>query len=129
MKSLFLKLFEPFLATFVASLHATTSPSGLPHSPSTPSFHSAFKGWDSVFDKLLRGLTEKASAERRNRLRNPGAAQLQPADSLDPTTVGKFPITDTKPFLTLRTQSRQLKMMSPKTNNLDPCKLPPSKAA
>lgn len=63
LKTLFIKLFEPFLATFVASLHVTGVAK---HSSSTDtstswSFQKAFDGWDAVFDKLLRGLEDKAA--------------------------------------------------------------------
>ena len=68
MKALFIKLFEPFLATFVASLHAINN--GKP-APSTArdtcapwNFTKAIEGWDKVFDKLLKGIEEKAAQVR-----------------------------------------------------------------
>jgi signal recognition particle receptor subunit alpha len=65
MKALFIKLFEPFLATFVASLHAMNKGklTSLPTRDTTSlwNFAKAFDGWDKVFDKLLRGFEEKAA--------------------------------------------------------------------
>ena len=64
LKTLFVKLFEPFLATFVASLHAATSgklASNSSQAATTWNFTKAFDGWDDVFDKLLRGLEDKAA--------------------------------------------------------------------
>jgi hypothetical protein len=65
LKTLFIKLFEPFLTTFVASLHALNSgPAAVAKTVSGTaawSFTKAFDGWDAIFDKLLRGLEEKAA--------------------------------------------------------------------
>lgn len=65
MKALFIKLFEPFLATFVASLHAISSGKQVSSTAQDPSaswnFAAAFEGWDKVFDKLLKGIEEKAA--------------------------------------------------------------------
>ncbi|KAG1795831.1 SRP54-type protein [Suillus subaureus] len=65
LKALFIKLFEPFLATFVASLHAIKSGklvSGAARdSAKTWNFAKAFEGWDGVFDKLLKGFEDKAA--------------------------------------------------------------------
>ncbi|KIJ17193.1 hypothetical protein PAXINDRAFT_162128 [Paxillus involutus ATCC 200175] len=73
MKALFIKLFEPFLATFVASLHAMNKGklTSLPTRDTTSlwNFAKAFDGWDKVFDKLLRGFEEKAAMERKSRFR------------------------------------------------------------
>jgi signal recognition particle receptor subunit alpha len=61
LKALFIKLFEPFLATFVASLHALGS-GKIAGEPATQwSFSKAFESWDKIFDKLLKGLEDKAS--------------------------------------------------------------------
>jgi len=64
-KALFIKLFEPFLATFVASLHAMNNDKRAPSTARDPSalwnFAKAFEGWDKVFDKLLKGIEEKAA--------------------------------------------------------------------
>ena len=59
LKTLFVKLFQPFLASFVASLHAAST---TVTAVTTLNLASAFEGWDAVFDKLLKGLEEKASA-------------------------------------------------------------------
>ncbi|KAI0670509.1 P-loop containing nucleoside triphosphate hydrolase protein [Trametes maxima] len=69
LKALFVKLFQPFLTTFVASLHVTTT-AKLPSSTDLSAswnFAKAFDGWDLMFDKLLRGLEDKAAQERRTR--------------------------------------------------------------
>ena len=64
LKTLFVKLFEPFLATFVASLHAVNgakSVAAAGASAASWNFAQAFENWDNVFDKLLRGLEDKAA--------------------------------------------------------------------
>lgn len=66
LKTLFIELFEPFLATFVASLHVASAAkvsSSVDVSRSW-NFTKAFEGWDAVFDKFLRGLEDKASQVR-----------------------------------------------------------------
>ena len=68
LKTLFIKLFQPFLATFVASLHVTTSAKlSAPANLSAWNFQTALDGWDAVFDKLLRGLEDKAAQVRIRR--------------------------------------------------------------
>ncbi|TFK88673.1 signal recognition particle binding protein [Polyporus arcularius HHB13444] len=78
LKTLFIKLFQPFLASFVASLHVTSS--AKLSSSAAPSaswnFRKAFEGWDGVFDKLLRGLEDKAAQERRTRVAHPARAVI-----------------------------------------------------
>ncbi|TFK54831.1 signal recognition particle binding protein [Heliocybe sulcata] len=96
-RTLFVKLFEPFLATFVASLHAMNtgklSGSAGPKAatPTTWDFSKAFEGWDNMFDKLLRTFEEKAAQERRSRMRpavsRPVAAELSSPPSDDQSTV------------------------------------------
>jgi signal recognition particle receptor subunit alpha len=64
LKTLFIKLFEPFLATFIASLHALSSGkmvSAAGEVATQWNFVKAFEGWDKIFDKLLRGLEDKAA--------------------------------------------------------------------
>jgi signal recognition particle receptor subunit alpha len=68
-KTLFVKLFEPFLATFVASLHAlnndgVTKPRAQLGLPTSWNFSTAFEGWDRVFDKVLKSLEDKATQVR-----------------------------------------------------------------
>jgi carbohydrate-binding DOMON domain-containing protein len=63
-KALFVELFQPFLSSFVASLHAIGS-AKLASSPSGESginwdFAKALADWDKYFDKLLRTFEEKA---------------------------------------------------------------------
>lgn len=60
LKTLFIKLFQPFLATFVASLHAISSGKAISAAVQWD-FAKAFEGWDKVFDKILRGLEDKAA--------------------------------------------------------------------
>ncbi|KAF9262120.1 signal recognition particle binding protein [Marasmius fiardii PR-910] len=67
LKSLFVKLFQPIIATFVASLHAATKD---PISLRSFNFSNAFEGWDKVFDKVLKGFEDKAAQERQQRLRS-----------------------------------------------------------
>ncbi|EJF65737.1 signal recognition particle binding protein [Dichomitus squalens LYAD-421 SS1] len=88
LKTLFIKLFQPFLATFVASLHVTSttklSSSGDPSF--LWNFQKAFEGWDAVFDKLLRGLEDKAAQERRTRVVHaprPALDVTPPSDDVD----------------------------------------------
>jgi signal recognition particle receptor subunit alpha len=65
LKTVFVKLFQPFLAAFVASLHAVSSSAAtLSNSVDDPirwNFAKAFEGWDAAFDKLLKGLENKAA--------------------------------------------------------------------
>ncbi|KIN94504.1 hypothetical protein M404DRAFT_168135 [Pisolithus tinctorius Marx 270] len=78
-KTLFIKLFEPFLATFVASLHAINTGKSAPPSKNgntSWNFAKAFDGWDGVFDKLLKGFEDKAAQERKSRFR-PQARSIQ----------------------------------------------------
>ncbi|KAF7359352.1 Signal recognition particle binding protein [Mycena sanguinolenta] len=70
LKTLFVKMFQPFLATFVASLHAINSGKAtVVEAASAFSFADAFDGWDKMFDKLLRSLEDKAAQDRKSRLR------------------------------------------------------------
>ena len=62
LKTLFIKLFQPIIATFVASLHAVNSGKVLAtEAASSFNFAAAFEGWDKVFDKLLKGFEDKAA--------------------------------------------------------------------
>ena len=58
MKRLFVQYFEPFVAAFITSLHslATITPQG-----AFSDFSKIFEKWDTLFDKLLKGLEEKAA--------------------------------------------------------------------
>ncbi|KAF7295310.1 Signal recognition particle binding protein [Mycena indigotica] len=70
LKTLFVKMFQPFLATFVASLHALNSGKAtVVQTASALNFADAFEGWDKIFDKLLRNLEDKAAQDRKSRLR------------------------------------------------------------
>jgi hypothetical protein len=64
LKSIFVKLFEPFLATFIASLHAASKGkilSTVGETAATWDFSKAFENWDAVFNKILHGLESKAT--------------------------------------------------------------------
>jgi len=82
LKTVFVKLFQPFIAAFVASLHAVNNTAvALSNSASEPTrwnFVKALEGWDVTFDKLLKGLENKAAEDRKYRLR--------PTARLPPTT-------------------------------------------
>ncbi|KAF5372964.1 hypothetical protein D9758_001682 [Tetrapyrgos nigripes] len=72
LKTLFIKLFEPILTTFVASLHAVNSGKAVAADAiSNWNFSQAFQDWDKIFDKVLKGLEEKAAKERKSRLGAP----------------------------------------------------------
>jgi hypothetical protein len=68
LKTVFVKLFQPFIAAFVASLHAVNNTAvALSNSASDPTrwnFAKALEGWDVTFDKLLKGLENKAAEVR-----------------------------------------------------------------
>lgn len=65
LKALFIKLFEPFLTTFVASLHAIKNGKvAARDAPKSWNFANAFDGWDGIFDKLLKGFEDKAAQVR-----------------------------------------------------------------
>ena len=79
-KTLFIRLYNPFLTSFVASLHTSASATPNMASQGVPSwdFATAFKGWDKVFDKVLRDLEQKANQERRQRARQlPGVGSVK----------------------------------------------------
>ncbi|KAJ7090258.1 signal recognition particle binding protein [Mycena belliarum] len=70
LKTLFVKMFQPFLATFVASLHAINSGKAtVVEATGVFNFADAFDGWDKIFDKLLKSLEGKAAQDRKSRLR------------------------------------------------------------
>ncbi|KAF9458645.1 signal recognition particle binding protein [Collybia nuda] len=70
-KSLFVKYYAPFLSTFVTSLHAISNAKAVASEVPSWNFTKAFEGWDTVFDKLLKGLEDKAAQDRKARLRAP----------------------------------------------------------
>ena len=69
MKALFIQLFEPFIATFVASLHAINTGKQPSTGQSPWNFTKAFEGWDNMFDKLLKSFEEKAAQVNRAQYR------------------------------------------------------------
>ncbi|PFH50054.1 hypothetical protein AMATHDRAFT_177726 [Amanita thiersii Skay4041] len=90
LKALFVKQFEPFLTSFIASLHAL-SVKGASAESVDWDFTKAFEGWDRLFDTLLKSLEGKAAQDRKARLRAPLRALAEnvtpPSDdpSTDPT--------------------------------------------
>jgi signal recognition particle receptor subunit alpha len=68
LKTVFVKLFQPFLAAFVASLHAVNNTtvvlSNAASQPTSWNFAKVLEGWDVAFDKLLKGLENKAAEVR-----------------------------------------------------------------
>lgn len=58
LKTLFIKYYEPFIASLVASLHSTKS---LTLEPTSWNLSKAFENWDSIFDNILQGLEDKVS--------------------------------------------------------------------
>jgi len=68
LKTVFVKLFQPFLAAFVASLHAVNNTavvlSNAASQPTRWNVTKMLEGWDAAFDKLLKGLENKAAEVR-----------------------------------------------------------------
>ncbi|CAK5264698.1 unnamed protein product [Mycena citricolor] len=86
LKTLFVKMFQPFLATFVASLHAMNSgKTTIIEATTALSFAHTFDGWDKIFDKLLKSLEEKAALDRRSRLRPVEKALVDDLSSSPPS--------------------------------------------
>ncbi|KAL4074638.1 SRP54-type protein [Scleroderma yunnanense] len=83
MKALFIKLFEPFLTTFVASLHAMSKGKPATSDNGQPSwnFARAFEGWDKLFANLLKSFEDKVAQERKSRFK-----PLTTADQAEPET-------------------------------------------
>ncbi|KAH9966425.1 SRP54-type protein [Russula dissimulans] len=73
LKTIFVKRFQPFITAFVASLHAVNSTaialSNAASGTTRWNFAKAFEGWDVAFNKLLKGLENKAAEDRKSRLR------------------------------------------------------------
>ncbi|KAF8905984.1 SRP54-type protein [Gymnopilus junonius] len=69
MKRLFVQYFQPFVTAFAQSLHdITTNTAAIQDTPWN--FTKSFQSWDVIFDKLLKGLEEKAALDRKSRLRS-----------------------------------------------------------
>ncbi|EIW85399.1 signal recognition particle binding protein [Coniophora puteana RWD-64-598 SS2] len=84
-KTLFMKLYEPFLTTFVESVHAISNGKVAGKDSAVSwNFAEAFKNWDTVFDKLLRNFEEKAAQERKSRYRT-AAPKALVSDSTPPS--------------------------------------------
>lgn len=63
LKALFMKIFQPFLAAFVASLRGAVT-----EEVTFIQLREALSGWDKIFDKLLRGIEDKAAQVRSSTL-------------------------------------------------------------
>ena len=61
MKRLFVQYFDSFVTAFVASLHSASSAKAAASQAISWDFAKAFERWDVLFDKLLKGLEEKAA--------------------------------------------------------------------
>jgi signal recognition particle receptor subunit alpha len=61
MKRLFVQYFEPFVATFVTSLHSLATVKASAPGSASWDFLKAFERWDMLFDKLLKSLEERAA--------------------------------------------------------------------
>ncbi|KAF8201604.1 signal recognition particle binding protein [Pholiota molesta] len=97
MKKLFIQYFEPFVTSFVASLHSINAGKTAVVQASTWDFSKTFERWDILFDKLLKNLEEKAAQDRKSRLRtsnvrppietySPPSDETDTAPSIDPDT-------------------------------------------
>ncbi|KAG8961465.1 hypothetical protein FRC03_005354 [Tulasnella sp. 419] len=95
MKDLFIKLYQPFLTTFIESLHVIRSADikSTTH-PAAWDFTRALDGWDKIFDKLLRGFEDKAALDRKSRTKpalraaptsSPPSEDLENAPTVDTT--------------------------------------------
>lgn len=68
---MFVKLFEPFLQSFVTSLHAVNARKAVPAGASVSwDFTQAFKDWDQMFDKLLKNFEDKAAQVQQTAMKN-----------------------------------------------------------
>jgi len=63
LKALFVKLYEPFLRTFVASLHAAAAGT-VSVETVVWDFTSALSGWDKYFDQVLKKFEDRAAQVR-----------------------------------------------------------------
>ncbi|KAK0228139.1 SRP54-type protein [Armillaria fumosa] len=87
LKTLFMKMFEPFLATFVTSLRkANAKTTSAKENPRSWNFSKVFERWDQVFDKLLKELEDK---DRKSR----GRAPIRPVVAVEPSPPSDDPST------------------------------------
>ncbi|KAF8894449.1 signal recognition particle binding protein [Infundibulicybe gibba] len=85
LKKLFLKYFEPFLTTFVASLHAVGSARAAAADLTIGSLARALEGWNAIFDRLLCELEDKAAQDRKSRLRSAVRPPPPPLEDTPPS--------------------------------------------
>ncbi|KAF8337491.1 uncharacterized protein EI90DRAFT_3118935 [Cantharellus anzutake] len=108
LKTVFLSLYEPFLVTFVASLHGSISlvarditlSKGITIDPATSTwnFSKIFAGWDKTFDKVLKRIEDKVAQDRKSRLRSvPKATLTQPSPPSSPDDAATTPSKETEP--------------------------------
>ncbi|PPQ99117.1 hypothetical protein CVT26_014367 [Gymnopilus dilepis] len=69
MKRLFVQYFQPFITAFVQSLHDLSTAKTSAVKGTSWNFAQAFENWEVIFDKLLKGLEERAAQDRKSRLR------------------------------------------------------------
>lgn len=67
LKALFVKLYEPFLRSFVASLHAASA-GVVPVDAVLWDFATALQGWDTYFDQVLKKFEDRAAQVRAHAL-------------------------------------------------------------
>ncbi|KAG8781711.1 hypothetical protein FRC12_021595 [Ceratobasidium sp. 428] len=89
-RTVFVDMFAPFLKTFLASVHASVGVAAAGVGALAPQwdFKTQLRDWDATFDKILRSLQDKASQDRKARLKpatRAGAPVTPPSD--DPSTV------------------------------------------
>ncbi|EJD44064.1 P-loop containing nucleoside triphosphate hydrolase protein [Auricularia subglabra TFB-10046 SS5] len=84
LKALFVKLYEPFLRSFSASLHAVSA--GTVNVDTVLwDFAVALEGWDKYFDQVLKKFEDKAAQERRTRRAVPASPAPTPSPPSDDT--------------------------------------------
>lgn len=86
LKTLFIKYYEPFIAAFVASLHALNSAKTTAFEPTSWNLSKAFENWDSIFDKILQGLEDKNRKSRAKAAIRPAPAPVETPPSDDQST-------------------------------------------
>ncbi|KAG8865311.1 hypothetical protein FRB96_000201 [Tulasnella sp. 330] len=91
MKEVFVKLFTPFILTFVQSLQAVGAvDNGLATITTRWDFTSALAGWNDVFDKLLRGFESKAAQDRKGRSKPAMRLTQTPTPPSEDLDTGEF---------------------------------------
>jgi len=98
LKTVFVKLFQPFIAAFVASLHAVNNTavalSNAAAEPTRWNFAKVLEGWDAAFDKLLKGLENKAAEVRSCHVHTTRALTLRVAWRFRTASLACTPLLD-----------------------------------